>query len=942
MKIGQKLTLSYVVIAILATITVVVAFASYRNIMSAFVQLERDPIPTAKALEDLRKYTVQIITSTSKIGYIYSETANGTKFQDKDISNEQRELDKAYADFDKALIRYENLVTASDYHNVQLFNDIELHGARVKEISGEFVLLKKNGGKGQAVLDLRDALETQEGAFLEATDTSLAAEYAEMQNQQQNVVATISASQLTSGLVTFFVFAFATWSGLLISRSISKRLSALKDAAEKIGSGKFDTRVDITSKDELGDLGHSFNNMVGDLRFASSNLDVATKRLQESEERWQLALHVNDDGIWDWDIRNKRYFYSPRWRKMFGYDETEAIDESPANIEQFFHPDDRPLALALRNQLREGGTPYFDEEFRHHCKDGSYKWVRCRGQALLDPETGRVERVIGLDTDIELKKRAELEHEAIATILQGVSETSNLDELLALIHRSIGNVIYAENCFVALFDKSSNLFRMKFFVDKFDEPPPPADLNGTRTQYVFRTEKPLFLDTERTKQLEREGAFRLVGTAPHFWLGIPMKTPNEVIGVLVVQSYDEEHAYSLKDLEFLNSVAGQIALAIERKMAEEALRLSEEKHRVLFESNPFPVYVYDTESLRFLVVNEATVSHYGYSKEEFLNGLTLQDLRPAEDHADLLERVSRVNRQRDTIAAPSRHKKKDGTLINVEITSHVLDLAGRQAEIVLVNDITERLLAEEQLKLFNQKLQQSNRELQDFAYVASHDLQEPLRKVQTFSDRLGSKYADRLDETGLDYLERMRSAASRMQILIQDLLSFSRVTTKAQPFTQVDLEQITREVLSDLEVKIEETGAVIETQNLPKVDADPLQMRQLIQNLVGNALKFRRSSVSPVIKISATNGQSDGHGPFYTITVEDNGIGFDEKYLDKIFTVFQRLHGRAEYEGSGIGLAVCRKIVERHHGGITAQSTTGQGSKFIFTLPCYQANAEVN
>jgi light-regulated signal transduction histidine kinase (bacteriophytochrome) len=252
------------------------------------------------------------------------------------------------------------------------------------------------------------------------------------------------------------------------------------------------------------------------------------------------------------------------------------------------------------------------------------------------------------------------------------------------------------------------------------------------------------------------------------------------------------------------------------------------------------------------------------------------------------------------------------------------------------------MIAEEQLKLFNEKLQRSNRELQDFAYVASHDLQEPLRKVQTFADRLTTKYAASLEGNGLDYLERMRNAASRMQTLIQDLLSFSRVTTKAQPFVPVDLEQITRDVLSDLEVKIEETGATVDTHGLPKIDADPLQMRQLIQNLVGNALKFRQADVAPVIKLSATNGRSNGSGPIYTITVEDNGIGFDEKYLDKIFTVFQRLHGRAEYEGSGIGLAVCRKIVERHHGTLTAESKPGAGAKFIFSLPSHQPNAEVN
>jgi light-regulated signal transduction histidine kinase (bacteriophytochrome) len=189
----------------------------------------------------------------------------------------------------------------------------------------------------------------------------------------------------------------------------------------------------------------------------------------------------------------------------------------------------------------------------------------------------------------------------------------------------------------------------------------------------------------------------------------------------------------------------------------------------------------------------------------------------------------------------------------------------------------------------------------------------------------------------------MRSAAARMQKLIQDLLTFSRVSTKAQPFAAVNLDEVTREVLSDLEVSIEQAGAVIEITELPMLQADPLQMRQLMQNLIGNALKFRQAGISPVIKISGRHvktGKKDFREDLWEISVEDNGIGFDEKYLDRIFTVFQRLHGRAEYEGSGVGLAVCRKIAERHNGSITARSTPGKGTIFTVTLPFKQTITE--
>jgi signal transduction histidine kinase len=227
------------------------------------------------------------------------------------------------------------------------------------------------------------------------------------------------------------------------------------------------------------------------------------------------------------------------------------------------------------------------------------------------------------------------------------------------------------------------------------------------------------------------------------------------------------------------------------------------------------------------------------------------------------------------------------------------------------------------------ELERSNRELQDFASVASHDLQEPLRKVRAFGDRLSAKYGPELTEQGRDYLARMQDAAARMQALINDLLTFSRVTTRAQPFVPVDLNALVQQVVSDLEVRIQQNDATLEIGPLPTIDADPLQMRQLLQNLLANALKFQQPGIPPTVRVYAQEvGETD-----VQVCVQDDGIGFDEKYLDRIFTIFQRLHGRVDYEGTGVGLAVCRKIVERHGGTITARSAPGEGATFIVTLP---------
>jgi signal transduction histidine kinase len=229
------------------------------------------------------------------------------------------------------------------------------------------------------------------------------------------------------------------------------------------------------------------------------------------------------------------------------------------------------------------------------------------------------------------------------------------------------------------------------------------------------------------------------------------------------------------------------------------------------------------------------------------------------------------------------------------------------------------------------ELSRSNAELEQFASVASHDLQEPLRKVQTFAAQLTAMEHDRLSEEGQDFLRRMSDAAGRMRSLIDDLLMFSRVSTQGRPFVAVDLAEIVALVLADLEVSIAESGARVSIGELPIIDADPVQMRQLLQNLLGNALKFRREGVLPELRVCA---EVSDH--VLELTVKDNGIGFDEQYATRIFRAFERLHGARAYPGTGIGLALCRKIVERHQGTITAEGEVGAGATFTVRLPLEQ------
>lgn len=236
------------------------------------------------------------------------------------------------------------------------------------------------------------------------------------------------------------------------------------------------------------------------------------------------------------------------------------------------------------------------------------------------------------------------------------------------------------------------------------------------------------------------------------------------------------------------------------------------------------------------------------------------------------------------------------------------------------------------LEHYAEELNRSNRELEDFAFVASHDLQEPLRKIRAFGDRIEKNHSEQLDEKGKDYLARMTSAAKRMSTLITDLLELSRVTTRAEPFESQDLNKVMQFVLDDLEIAITESNAILNVAPLPTIKCDASQIHQLFLNLLSNAIKFRVEGRDPIITIDVEQSALATQDAF-TFIIEDNGVGFEAEYAEKIFSPFQRLHNRKQYAGTGIGLTVCRRIVERHGGVIAANSENGKGAKFTITLP---------
>jgi len=378
----------------------------------------------------------------------------------------------------------------------------------------------------------------------------------------------------------------------------------------------------------------------------------------------------------------------------------------------------------------------------------------------------------------------------------------------------------------------------------------------------------------------------------------------------------------------------------ERKLAEAqmeevnaALSESEERFRHLFANSPDAVIMVDPHdpngSWPIVDCNEAACRMNGYTREELLGepvDLVNVERATPEERAEYLERM----RREGLVSVETLHRHKDGQTFPVEISTSVISLNGRELVMGIDRDITVRRRLEKEAADRAEDLVRSNEELEQFAYVASHDLQEPLRIVAGYAQLLSKRYRGTLGEDADEFIEYMVDGVRRMQELIDALLQYSRVGRKGREMAPVDLDVAFDDALANLQAAIEESQARVTRDDLPDVVADRLQLAQLFQNLIGNALKFKGEE-PPAVHVGA-----ERHNGEWILEVRDNGIGIEPQYVDRIFDIFERLHSRERYDGTGIGLSICKKIVERHGGRIWVESDAGRGSAFRFTIPATQ------
>ncbi|GGF24059.1 PAS domain S-box protein [Flavobacterium limi] len=657
----------------------------------------------------------------------------------------------------------------------------------------------------------------------------------------------------------------------------------------------------------------------------------ARKKIEQNEERLNIIVEASELGTWELNVKTKELHYSKRYLEIVG-GYKELVDLTHEQLIEHIHPDDMPIRnKALEEALRSGVLNY---EARLIWKDKSIHWMEGKGKVFYD-ENGNPEKLIGTirDTTAERKHQQELEESE----KRFRSLTESIPQLIWETDEK-GNALFTSGKwleYTGIQPGKEDSWKMMIHPEDFEE-------NIKRWSHSLTTGEGYRADV-RIKS--KDGTYRW-----HAVIGEPIRNENNEI-IKWVGAFTDIHA----EKAFTHELEEQVNTRTkELNNINESLRKSEQRYHLMVEEVQDYAILYLNETGTIENWNRGAEKLKGYKSEEIV-GKSFSVFYTEEDRKNNLpQKLLQIAREKGKALQEGWRVRKDGTLFWTSVV--ITAVHNKNNEVIgfskVTHDLTEKKKAEDKLKRNaleleqkNTELEQMNKELQSFAYISSHDLQEPLRKIQTFATQIIEKESQNLSEVGKDKFQRMQNAAKRMQALINDLLSYSRTNIQERVFEKTALSEIIEEVKEDLKEEIEMQKAVVKVGQTFTVDLIPFQFRQLLYNLLSNAIKFSRPEISPIVKInseiikgsSLNNPKAINEINYCHISISDNGIGFDQQYSAKIFEVFQRLHGKLEYTGTGIGLAIVKKIAENHNGFITASGEEGRGATFDIYIPVNEA-----
>jgi PAS domain S-box-containing protein len=683
----------------------------------------------------------------------------------------------------------------------------------------------------------------------------------------------------------------------------------------------------------LHDRGHLVTDSAGKHIWQGVMLDITERKhaeegAKESEERYRLLFESNPQPMWVYDLETLAFL---------------AVNESAVNHYGYSREDF--LAMTIRDIRPAEDIPVLCESlargsqtvgaasiWKHLKKDGAIIEVEITSHLLVFD--GRRAELI-LAHDITERRRAEAERQVIAEIIRGVVTTSNLDELFSLAHQSISKLLPAENCFVALHDKKSDLLHIPFFKDEFDPIPAPQKVGRGLTAFVLRSRRPMLLSPELIQELALKGEIELVGTLPAAWLGVPLRTSTEIIGVLAVQDYANKDAYGKQDLELLASIGDQLGLAVERKQIEFELktnetRLTEAQHIANLGSWEWDVVTNNVRwSNELYLIFGLQADEHGVTFGKFLT-----HVHP--DDRELTERAIKMALNDKVLPTYDyRIIRPDETVRTLQCRGQVgIDDTGRVTSMWgTVQDITERIFLENDLKQARDVAIESARLKSEFLANMSHEIRTPMNGVIGMT---GLLLDTNLDEEQRDFAETIRSSGDALLTIINDILDFSKIEAGKLQFETLDFD-LSNAVESTVELMAERAhGKQIELACLVYSDVtrslcgDPGRLRQVLTNLIGNAIKFTERGE---VVVRAEKDSETADDTVVRFTVTDTGIGISEAARKTLFQAFTQADGSTtrKYGGTGLGLAISKQLVELMGGEIGVTSAEGKGSTFWFT-----------